>query len=65
MAKEKFTLQDLKVTSFVTQLEEQQMTDLKGGYIIKGKQYTYRSRWTSVDTRVEISASIVGGHNLG
>jgi hypothetical protein len=57
MAKEKFTLQDLKVTSFVTTLQEQELNDLKGGYIIQGRRYTYRSRWTSVDTRVEMQDS--------
>ena len=55
MAKEKFTLEAIKVESFVTSLEESQLKEVKGGYIIRGRQYTYRSRWTSVDTRVEVS----------
>ncbi|MEZ4917753.1 MAG: pinensin family lanthipeptide [Saprospiraceae bacterium] len=53
MSKEKFTLQDLKVKSFVTSLDEQGLGAVKGGYSIKGRRYNYRVRWTSVDTRVE------------
>ena len=54
MAKEKLTLEQLKVESFVTKLDDQHMNDLKGGYFIVGRRFTYRSRWTSVDTRVDI-----------
>ena len=53
MAKEKLKLEDLKVQSFLTSLESEQMENLKGGAIIKGRRYSFRSRWTSVDTRVE------------
>ena len=51
MAKEKLKLSDLKVQSFVTALDEGEMTRLKGGYIIKGRRFNYRTRWTAVDTR--------------
>ncbi|MBK8554716.1 MAG: hypothetical protein IPL65_02575 [Lewinellaceae bacterium] len=64
MAKEKLTLKDLQVTSIVASLEEQQLHDIKGGYVIKGKRFTYRSRWTAVDTRVEIH-NIASAQNQG
>jgi hypothetical protein len=52
MAKSKLNLDELKVQSFVTTLEHAQMTQLKGGaYAIRGRRYSYRARWTSVDTR--------------
>lgn len=52
MAKKKFTLADLQVQSFVTTLDEEQMNHVKGGiYVVHGRRYTYRTRWTSVDTR--------------
>jgi hypothetical protein len=59
MAKSKLTLSELKVKSFVTTLDEAQMNQLKGGfYIIKGRRFSYRTRWTSVDTRSDQSESI-------
>ena len=52
MAKSKLTLSDLKVKSFVTTLDDDAMNQLKGGfYIVRGRRFTYRTRWTSVDTR--------------
>ena len=52
MAKKKITLTDLKVQSFVTTLDEAQMNHVKGGiYIVRGRRFAYRTRWTSVDTR--------------
>lgn len=56
MAKEKRSLSDLKVQSFVTALGDEQMNRLKGGYIVKGRRYTYRTRWTAVDIRAEVTA---------
>ncbi|MBX2890962.1 MAG: pinensin family lanthipeptide [Saprospiraceae bacterium] len=53
MAKDKLTLSDLKVQSFVTSLDDEAMTSLKGGHYVKGRQYTYRTRWTAVDTRAD------------
>ncbi len=51
MAKEKFTLDDLKVNSFVTTLDNAQMKEVKGGTIvIKGRRFMYTTRWTTVDT---------------
>jgi hypothetical protein len=56
MAKEKLTLSDLKVQSFVTTLEHEQLNQVKGGYmIVKGRRYTYRSRWTFIDTRSDVN----------
>ncbi len=52
MAKKKITLTDLQVQSFVTTLDDQQMNRVKGGiYIVRGRRYNYRTRWTLVDTR--------------
>jgi hypothetical protein len=54
MAKEKLTLDELKVKSFTTALTKEQMTEVKGGiYIIKSRKFDYRVRWTSLDTRLE------------
>lgn len=62
MAKEKLTLDELKVQSFVTALSEEQMNNTKGGfYIIKGRKFDYRVRWTSLDTRVEQGATTTDG----
>lgn len=58
MANVKFTLEDLKVSSFVTTLDEAQQQQVKGGSIvIKGRRFSYTTRWTSVDTRVSPPAS--------
>jgi len=63
MAKSKLTLTDIKVKSFVTTLDEQDMNQLKGGfYLIRGRRFVYRTRWTSVDTRSEESDSIWHRH---
>lgn len=52
MAKSKLTLSELQVKSFVTTLDEAQMNHLKGGfYVIRGRRFSYKTRWTSVDTR--------------
>ncbi len=52
MAKSTLTLTDLQVKSFVTTLDEEQMGRVKGGhYIVRGRRYAYRTRWTTVDTR--------------
>ena len=54
MGKEKFTLADLQVQSFITSLDHTEMSQVKGGYmIVKGRRFTYRTRWTSVDTRAD------------
>ncbi len=59
MAKSKLSLTDLQVKSFVTALDEEQMHRVKGGfYIIRGRRFTYRTRWTSVDTRSDESESV-------
>lgn len=56
MAKEKLKLSDLKVQSCVTTLDEGEMNRLKGGYVIKGRRFNYRTRWTAVDTRSDVLA---------
>jgi len=46
--------------SFVTALQSDQMHQIKGGiYIIRGRRFTYRTRWTAVDTRSDSSESAV------
>ncbi len=56
MKKDKITLTDLKIQSFVTSLDEKQLKEVKGGTTsVRGRRYTYTSRWTSVDTRLEPS----------
>jgi hypothetical protein len=52
MAKEKLTLSELKVQSFVTTLENSQMNQVRGGYlVVRGRRYAYNTRWTFIDTR--------------
>ena len=59
MAKSKLTLSELQVKSFVTTLDEAQMNQLKGGfYVIRGRRFSYKTRWTSVDTRSDEAESI-------
>ena len=59
MAKEKFTLTELQVQSFITSLEPGEMAQVKGGYMtIKGRRAGYRTRWTGVDTRVQVVSSL-------
>jgi hypothetical protein len=59
MAKSKLSLTDLKIKSFATTLDETEMNHIKGGfYIIRGRRFTYRTRWTSVDTRSDESEAI-------
>jgi len=65
MAKEKLKLSDLKVQSFVTSLGDEQMNHLKGGYTVKGRRYSYRTRWTAVDTRSDITDLMSGTVNGG
>lgn len=56
MAKEKLTLQDLQIQSIVTSLEAGEMQQVKGGYtVVRGRNRPNRVRWTSVDTRADIS----------
>ena len=65
MAKEKLKLNDLKVQSIVTSLEEGQMQTLKGGKEVVGRRHTYSVRWTMIDTRVQADslAGFMGGGN--
>lgn len=65
MAKDKLKLSDLKVQSFVTSLDEAQMNRLKGGYVIKGRRFSYRTRWTAVDTRSDEVTSAISGISQG
>jgi hypothetical protein len=59
MSKEKLKLNDLKVQSIVTSLEEAQMQTLKGGREVVGRRRTYVVRWTSLDTRAQ--ADVING----
>lgn len=55
MAKDKLTLEDLHVQSLVTSLNVEQMSQLKGGIAsVRGRRFTYRTRWTAVDVRSNI-----------
>ncbi len=55
MGKEKFTLADLQVESFITSLDPSEMNQVKGGYMtVKGRRVAYRTRWTAVDTRADV-----------
>ncbi len=66
MAKDKLTLDDLHVQSLVTSLNEEQMNQLKGGTApVRGRRFTYRTRWTVVDVRSDMPESVgFSGTNL-
>ncbi|MCS6929535.1 MAG: pinensin family lanthipeptide [Saprospiraceae bacterium] len=52
MKKTKLSLQELQIQSFATVLDAERMRQIKGGrYEVRGRRFTYRTRWTSVDTR--------------
>ena len=52
MKKKKITLNELKVEGFVNTLNEEQLDQLKGGFLrIRGRRFLYKTRWTTVDTR--------------
>ena len=56
MSKKKSTLQQLRVSSFATGLEKEELENAKGGAaFVRGRRFTFRVRWTTVDTRVEMS----------
>jgi hypothetical protein len=58
MAKEKLTLDELKVQSLVTSLEGEAMSQLKGGTApTRGRFFTYRTRWTAVDVRSDFQGA--------
>jgi hypothetical protein len=60
MSKKKSTLKDLRISSFATQLEKSDLDQVKGGAAyIRGAKLTFRVRWTTVDTRAEVTESIV------
>lgn len=65
MTKIKRSIQDLKVQSFVTALDNEQLQNVKGGIVtVKGRRVVYTSRWTTVDTRADLMDKInpgVGG----
>ena len=66
MKKEKLTLEELKVQSFVTTLGDEQMNQLKGGFtIVKGRRFNFRTRWTTVDVRGEFVEAPMSGLNQG
>lgn len=62
MKKEKLTLEELKVQSFVTELNDDQLGHLKGGFtIVKGRRFNFRTRWTTVDVRGEFTEAPTPG----
>ncbi len=62
MSKKKITLQELQVKSFMTELEEEQLSQIRGGAaFLKGRRFHYRTRWTSVDTRSDAEEIPVWG----
>ncbi|MFZ4634364.1 MAG: pinensin family lanthipeptide [Saprospiraceae bacterium] len=64
MAKKKITLEALRLESFATELEQEQLGQVRGGQLyIFGSRYTYRTRWTSVDTRSDEAADQRFGKN--
>ena len=62
MATAKLKLEDLRVQSFITSLEPEQLDFVKGGLqvTIQGKKNNYNVRWTSTDTRVEHLEGVAG-----
>lgn len=64
MAKKKLKLNDLKVQSIVTSLDEGQMQTLKGGKEVVGRRRSYTVRWTMVDTRTQADTNLdfIGGN---
>lgn len=63
MGKEKFTLANLEVQSFITSLDQTEMKQVKGGFMtVKGRRTSYRTRWTSVDTRANEVDSFAAPH---
>lgn len=63
MAKDKLKLNEIRLQSIVTTLEDGQMQTLKGGKEVVGRRRTYIVRWTMVDTRVQSDAIIAA--NMG
>lgn len=58
MKKKKLNLQDLQIESIVTPLLDDEQQKIKGGFaIIRGRNTSQRTRWTSVDTRADMSQS--------
>lgn len=54
MKKEKITLNQLKIETTLTSLNDRQMKEVKGGATsVRGRRHTYTTRWTSVDTRID------------
>ena len=66
MASKKLNLSDIKVQSFITSLDPDQLDLVKGGLqvTIQGKKTNYSVRWTSTDTRVEHPDSISTGKKI-
>ncbi len=52
--KDKRSLSELQISSFATSMEREDMEQVKGGaMLVRGRRFTFRVRWTTVDTRVE------------
>ncbi|MFN4080473.1 MAG: hypothetical protein ACK4NS_06200 [Saprospiraceae bacterium] len=66
MSKKVPTLDEIKLKGFATVLDADLQQHIKGGYVtVKGKRFTYRTRWTSVDTRAELSEFSGSGADSG
>ena len=65
MGKNKLKLEEIKIQSIVTSLDEGEMKTLKGGKEIVGRKRSYSVRWTMVDTRTTAEAlpGFAGGGN--
>lgn len=64
MKKKKATLKELKLQSFATELDSEQLENVKGGFIkVRARRYTYNVRWTSVDTRSDSSDTVMKSGN--
>jgi hypothetical protein len=64
MSSKKLTLKQMQVNSFATDLQKEEMENVKGGAVyIRGQRFNFRVRWTTVDTRAEVSEANSGnGH---
>jgi multidrug resistance efflux pump len=61
MSKKKLSLQQLQVSGLVTDINQSDLEQVKGGAVyVRGKRFTFRVRWTTVDTRVETGDKATG-----
>ncbi len=59
MSKKKSTLAQLRISSFATDLDRKDLEQVKGGAaFVRGRRFTFRVRWTTVDTRTQTDSGI-------